>query len=79
MLFLPMIDLNPSDMTCVISTLWYIEKDAARYGLITIVTFDQPFWWKAMVAIESEPFHSELDYDHFEMRLLGAHDWSRFS
>ncbi len=53
-LFLLMIDLNPSDMTCVISTLWYIEKDAARYGVTTIVTFDQPFWWKAMLAIESE-------------------------
>ncbi len=59
--FLPMIDLKPSDMTYEVSTLWYIVKHAARYGVTPIVTFDQPLWWKAMIAIESEPSDSDLE------------------
>ena len=41
-LFLPMINMNPSDMTCLNSTLLYISSHAKRYGVTPIVTFDQP-------------------------------------
>ena len=59
-MFLPMIDLNPSDMTCVLSTLNYISKHAKRYNVTPIITFNQPLWWKALTLIESQPSESEL-------------------
>ena len=40
--FLPMIDLDPSDMTCIYSTLVFITEQAHRYGITPIITFDQP-------------------------------------
>ena len=40
---LPIIDLNPTDMTCVFSTLKFVETQAKELGIVTpIITFDQP-------------------------------------
>ena len=39
-LFLPMIDLDPTDMTCVYSTLLFVSKQAKRYGFTPILTFE---------------------------------------
>ncbi len=58
--FMPMINMNPSDMTCIVSMLSIISHYAIRYGLTPIVTFDQSIWWKSMVIIESEPVGSDL-------------------
>jgi len=42
-LFLPIIDLNPSDETCIYSTLVYIQSQAEQLSIPTAcVTFDQP-------------------------------------
>ena len=46
--FLPMIDLNPSDLSCIYSTLKFICKEASRYQKPPVVTFDQPLYWKAV-------------------------------
>ena len=54
-LFLPMIDVYPSSMTCIFSTLTYVCKQARKYNVTLVVTFDQPLFWKAMLIIESEP------------------------
>ena len=59
-LFLPMINMNPSDITCVYSTLKFIEDHAHRHDVTPIVTFDQPLWWKALMIIVSEPDGSGL-------------------
>ena len=45
--------MNPSDYTCTNSTLHFIGEHANRYSITTIVTFDQPLWWKAREIIES--------------------------
>jgi len=69
--FLPMIDINPSDTTCVYSTLRYIQDHASRHNVTPIITFDQPLWWKALMIIASEPVGSELK--NIVLRLGGFH------
>ena len=44
-MFLPMIDMNPSDVTCVSSTLHFLSEHAKQHGIANPnVTFDQPLW-----------------------------------
>ena len=53
-LFMPMIDMNPSDKTGIYSTLHYICAEAKRNKTTPVLTFDQPLWWKALSIISSE-------------------------
>ena len=46
-LFLPMIDMNASDMSCIYSTLYFVCRQAKQCGVTPILTFDQPLYWKA--------------------------------
>ncbi|KAK3747020.1 hypothetical protein QZH41_001487 [Actinostola sp. cb2023] len=39
-IFLPMIDMDPSNMSCIYSTLTFICAQARHYGVTPIVTFD---------------------------------------
>lgn len=57
---LPMIDLNPSDFTCIYSTLQYVEQQAAVHGITPIITFDQPLYLKALLIISNAPANSPL-------------------
>ena len=70
-MFLPMIDLDPSNMTCIYSTLFFISEQANRYGVTPIVTFDQPLWWKALMLIHEEPKESKMK--SVVLRLGGLH------
>ena len=77
--FLPMIDMDPGDLTCINSTLTFIAEQASRYGVTPIVTFDQPLWWKALTLIQDEPRGSKLKSIvlrlgglHMEMSFLGC-------
>ena len=70
-LFLPMIHMNPSDITCVYSTPKFIEDHAHRHDVTPIVTFDQALWWKALMIIVSEPDGSGLR--NIVLRLGGFH------
>ena len=74
-----MIDLDPTDMTCVYSTLLFVSKQAKQYGFTPILTFDQPLWWKALNIILNEPSGSHLKSImlrlggfHIEMSFLGC-------
>lgn len=50
---LPLVNLNPSDETCIYSTLAYIENQAQKLNILTpCVTFDQPLWIKAVDVIK---------------------------
>lgn len=78
-LFLPMIDLTPSDPTCVRSTLEYMCDIAVQHKVTPIVTFDQQLYWIALMVIEDQPMSSRLRHIvlllggfHTEMSLLGA-------
>ena len=52
--FLPMIDHNPSDLSCVYSTLYYISQLASKHNISPVVTFDQPLYWKAVTIVNAE-------------------------
>ena len=69
--FLPIIDLNPSDTTCVYSTLRYISSHARRHNVVPIVTFDQPLWLKAQTIQDS--VSSDSDVKSIVIRLGGFH------
>ena len=75
--FLPMTDLNPSDMTCICSTLPYLSMETSRHKVKSIITFDQPLYWKALKIIsherESGPLSSivlRLGAFHMQMSSL---------
>ena len=69
--FLPMIDMDPGNPTCVYSTLCYISDLARKNNITPILTFDQPLWYKAMMIVESQPSSSPLK--SFVLRLGGLH------
>ena len=74
-LFLPMVDLNPGDLTCINSTLQYISSHARRHNVTSIVTFDQPFWLKQV--LQQTDISSIVVYLgglHTLMSFLGAID-----
>ena len=46
---LPIIDLNPGDLSCIYSTLLFVQKQSKQINMITpCITFDQPLWIKAV-------------------------------
>ena len=78
-IFLPMIDLNPTDMSCVYSTLRFVCSEAARHNVKPVLTFDQPLWWKAQLIVATEPTDSDLKRVilrlgrfHSQMSFLGS-------
>ena len=77
--FLPMIDMEPGNLTCIYSTLHFVVSLAEKYAATPILTFDQPLWWKAMSIVENEPADSplrsivlKLGGFHAEMSFLGS-------
>ena len=76
-LFLPMIDMSPSDNTCIYSTLKFVAEHALRHNIVTpIVTFDQLLWWKAYNLVLTEPNGSVIR--NVLLRLGGLHTESSF-
>ena len=69
--FLPMIDLNPSDLTCIYLTINFVSRHSRKYGVVPILTFDQPLWWKAMCIVNDEP--PESDLKRVVLRLRAFH------
>lgn len=52
--FLPMIDLDPTNMSCVYSTLLFVVAECKKHNTIPILTFDQPLWLKARTIIHHD-------------------------
>src|ERR1051325_1919302 len=51
---LPIIDMNPTDMSCIFSPLHFIEDQAHKLNMPTAcVTFDQPLWLKAVEIVQA--------------------------
>lgn len=78
-MFLPMIDMDPNDLTCIYSTLTFVASHARRHNSTAVVTFDQPLWWKAHSLVESQPENSDirsvvvrLGGFHTQMSFLGS-------
>ena len=73
--FLPVIDLSPSDESCIYSTLLFIISQAEKLKVqIPSVTFDQPLWLKAFDIIHAEnlPIVCRLGGFHTLMSFLGS-------
>ena len=52
---LPIIDLNPTDMTCIYSTLKFVQSQAKELNIVTpVITFDQPLYIKAMEIVKAK-------------------------
>ena len=58
--FLPVLDLDPTDMSCIYSTLHFIVTESKHQGTVPVVTFDQPLWWKSRTNILNEDAASIL-------------------
>lgn len=74
-LFLPIIDLNPSDETCIYSTLLYIQRQAEKLDISTpCLTFDQPLWLKAVEIIKAKAMNivCRLGGFHTLMSFMGS-------
>ena len=78
-IFFPMINMNPGDLSCIYSTLLYISNHAAKYNVTPVVTFDQPLWWKAKAILLEKGYNDELGKIvlrlgsfHTEMSFLGS-------
>jgi len=72
-----MIDLPPTDLQCVYSSLTYIEKCAIKCGQKHVCTFDQALWWKALQVLSSphyelRPFVIKLGPFHTIINFLGC-------
>ena len=73
--FLPIIDLNLSDESCIYSTLTFIIEQAKSLNiLVPSVTFDQPLWLKATGIIEDAKLNivCRLGGFHTLMSFLGS-------
>ncbi|PIK40129.1 hypothetical protein BSL78_23030 [Apostichopus japonicus] len=77
--FFPMIDMNPSDNSCIYSTLKFVCNEARRHNTKAILTFDQPLYWKALMIVLNEPEGSDLRSTilrlggfHLQMSFLGS-------
>ena len=73
--FLPIIDLNPNDETCIYSTLLFIQKQATYLNIETLViTFDQPLWLKATetIILKSLDIVCRVGGFHLLMSFLGS-------
>ncbi|GFO48676.1 hypothetical protein PoB_007518100 [Plakobranchus ocellatus] len=77
--FLPIIDMQPTNMSCVYSTLHFVSNLTAKYKVKPVLTFDQPLWWKAQLIVDSEPSDThlrslilQLGGFHTQMSYLGT-------
>ena len=69
---LPIINLNPSDMTCIFSTLNFITQQAKQLEIVTpVVTFDQPKSAE-IIAAKSMKIVNILGGFHLTMSFLGS-------
>ena len=74
-LLLPIIDLNPSDETCIYSTLNYALSQARKLSIPSpCITFDQPLWIKAVEIIEAKSMNMvcRLGGFHTMMSFMGS-------
>ena len=76
--FFPMIDIDPTDMSCIYLTLHFVAVESHCQGTTPMLTFDQPLFWKANTIIVHEKEKSELIFIvlnlggfHFVMYFLG--------
>ena len=73
-LFLPFIDLPPTELNCVYSALKFISETATRNGKLPVCMFYQALWWKALLVTVSP----NCDLGAIVIRLGGFHTITSF-
>ncbi|CAC5424083.1 unnamed protein product [Mytilus coruscus] len=74
--FLRMIDMSPTDMSCIYSTLTFVSNLANRYDIPPVLTFDKLLYWKALNIVQNEQANSQLK--SFVLQLGGFHTQMSF-
>jgi hypothetical protein len=72
---MPILDLNPSDLTCIYSTLLFVAKQAGYLNVHTpCITFDQPLYIKAVDIVQNEQLNIVIRLGGFHtlMNFMGA-------
>jgi len=73
---LPLIDMKPTDETCLYSTLLFVDSEAKKLRMPTAsITFDQPLWLKAVEICKAASLNSivcRLGGFHVLMSFLGS-------
>ena len=75
--FLPILDMDPNDPTCIYSDLLFISKQAEFLNIEThVITFDQPLWLKALDIFNAKLMQIVLILGgfHLMMSFLGSID-----
>ena len=68
--FLPIIDLDPTDMT---STLLFVIDQSEKLRIQTpVITFDQPLWLKATEIVSAKSLHIVLVLGRFHLMMSFA-------
>jgi hypothetical protein len=73
--FLPIVDMNPNDESCIYSTLLFVQKEAVRLGIeVPCITFDQPLYIKAVDICNASKLDIvvRLGGFHLLMNFMGA-------
>ena len=74
-----MIDMDPTNASCIYSTLYFVADQVKKYRVAPVLTFDQPLWMKAQHILETEPSTSRIKIIalhlgelYMEMSYLGS-------
>ena len=68
--FLPIINLNLSDESCIFSTLLFVQHQARQLNIPTpCVTFDQPLYIKAFEIVDAKDMKIVLKLGGFHMLM----------
>jgi len=67
---LPIIDLNPGDKSCILSTLLFVQEQAKALSMETAcITFDQPLWIKAVEVVTANSLNVVYRLGVFHMLM----------
>ena len=68
--FLPIIDMDPTDLSCIYSTIAFIIDQANSLEIQTpVITFDQPLWLKANEIVQTKELNVVLMLGGFHTRM----------
>ena len=69
--FLPIINLNPSNESCIYSTLLFVEQQAQQLNIPTpCITFDQPLFIKAFEISKAKSMNIVIRLGGFHLLMM---------
>ena len=69
-MYLPIIDLNPTKENCIYFTFLFIQDQAKVLNIVTLcITFDQPLWLKAVEITKSKSMNVVCRLGGFPMLM----------